>query len=166
MVWSPVIDRHVFERKVRPRHAPAPKLTENDGLRALMRERGLADKERRKRPDDERASQRYRLYRNRVKSALFSAKSDFFLTSYRRSRSTTWTDIPTVPHLIWTTIDFIISSRRRALGGPAEPALRVRRLAHGRHTGGGAARSGATVTAAALEEGQPARCTELFVFAR
>ena len=58
-----------------------------------MRERDLTDAERRERPADEQASQRYRLCRNRVKSAQLNAKSAFFLASYRRSRRTTWTDI-------------------------------------------------------------------------
>ena len=92
-VWSPVIDRHMPEKIIGPRHAPAPWLTENDDLRALMRERDLADAERRERPVDEQTSQRYRLCRNRVKSAQLSAKSAFFMTSYRRSRRTTWSDI-------------------------------------------------------------------------
>ncbi|XP_043210133.1 uncharacterized protein LOC122375044 [Amphibalanus amphitrite] len=92
-VWSPVIDRHMPEKTIRPRHAPAPWLTDSDDLRALMRERDLADRERRERPADELASQRYRLCRNRVKSAQLHAKSAFFLSSFRRSRRTTWTDI-------------------------------------------------------------------------
>ena len=92
-VWSPVIDRHMPEKTIRPRHAPAPWLTENDDLRSQMRERDLTDAERRERPADEQASQRYRLCRNRVKSAQLNAKSAFFLASYRRSRRTTWTDI-------------------------------------------------------------------------
>ncbi|KAF0308565.1 hypothetical protein FJT64_020252 [Amphibalanus amphitrite] len=58
-----------------------------------MRERDLADGERRERPADELASQRYRLCRNRVKSAQLHAKSAFFLSSFRRPRRTTWTDI-------------------------------------------------------------------------
>ena len=53
----------------------------------------MADVERRGRPADVQAGQRYRQCRNRVKSAQLSAKSAFFLTSYRRSRRTTWTDI-------------------------------------------------------------------------
>ena len=92
-VWTPMIDRHMPEKTIKQRHAPAPWLSQNDGLRAVMRERDLADAERRVRPGDEQANQRYRLSRNRVKSAQLSAKSAFFLTSYRRSRRTTWTDI-------------------------------------------------------------------------
>ncbi|KAF0304402.1 Retrovirus-related Pol polyprotein from type-1 retrotransposable element R2 [Amphibalanus amphitrite] len=80
-VWSPVIDRHMPEKTIRPRHAPAPWLTDSDDLRALMRERDLADGERRERPADELASQRYRLCRNRVKSAQLHAKSAFFLSA-------------------------------------------------------------------------------------
>ncbi|KAF0302760.1 hypothetical protein FJT64_025171 [Amphibalanus amphitrite] len=60
-VWSPVIDRHMPEKKIRPRHSPAPWITENDELQTMMRERDLADAERRAQPADEQAAQRYRL---------------------------------------------------------------------------------------------------------
>ncbi|KAF0304574.1 putative histone-lysine N-methyltransferase PRDM7 [Amphibalanus amphitrite] len=111
-VWSPVIDRHMPEKKIRPRHSPAPWITENDELQTMMRERDLADAERRAQPADEQAAQRYRLCRNRVKSAQISAKSDFFLTSYRRSRRTTWKDIRR----------FLISPRAGASSASSSPS--------------------------------------------
>ncbi|KAF0306683.1 hypothetical protein FJT64_021879 [Amphibalanus amphitrite] len=111
-VWSPVIDRHMPEKKIRQRHSPAPWITENDELQTMMRERDLADAERRAQPADEQAAQRYRLCRNRVKSAQFSAKSDFFLTSYRRSRRTTWKDIRR----------FLISPRAGASSASSSPS--------------------------------------------
>ena len=92
-VWSPVIDMHMPLKTIKLRRPPAPWLTDDDDLRTLMRERDLADDERRAQPADEQATQRYRLLRNQVKSAQLRAKSAFFLASYRRSRRTTWADI-------------------------------------------------------------------------
>ena len=57
-----------------------------------MRERDPAHEAKLERPSPE-TREEYRACRNRVKSAQISAKSAFFLSSYRYSRKTTWRDI-------------------------------------------------------------------------
>ena len=91
-VWTPIIDRHMPVKVIRPRHPPCPWLTDNDDVRALMRERDLAHAAKIDRPSPETHAA-YRTCRNRVRSAQYSAKSAFFLSSYRQSRKTAWKDI-------------------------------------------------------------------------
>ena len=47
------IDRHMPTEVIRPRHPPCPWLTDNDELRALMREHGLAHGAKLERPSPE-----------------------------------------------------------------------------------------------------------------
>ena len=91
-VWSPIIDLHMPTVRVRPRHPPCPWLNDNESVRDLMRERDLAREGQRANRTPE-TTEYYRTCRNRVKSALSRAKSEFFLSSYRFSRKTTWKDI-------------------------------------------------------------------------
>ena len=91
-VWSPILDRHMPLTKVRPRHQPSPWLNDNAELRGLMRERDLARADRDAAPCTE-TRQAYAAKRNAVKSALYRARSSFFLSSYTYSRKTTWKDL-------------------------------------------------------------------------
>ena len=91
-VWTPVVDRHMPVVTLRPRHPPCPWLNDNDDVRALMRERDLARAAQRDDPTPE-ATKDYKQCRNSVKRAMCRAKSEFFLSSYRHQRKTTWKDI-------------------------------------------------------------------------
>lgn len=71
---------------------PCPWLSDNDTVRDLMRERDLARETQRADPTPH-ATQFYRSRRNAVKGAINRAKSEYFLSSYRFSRKTTWRDI-------------------------------------------------------------------------
>ena len=89
--WDPLIDRHMPKRRIRTRHQPQPWLYD-DGVRAAMEARDAArlDKERTPCAETERE---FRISRNAVKTAQHRACSDYFLSSYRHSKSTTCKDI-------------------------------------------------------------------------
>ena len=91
-VWTPVLDRHMPVVTIRPRHPPCPWLTDNEEVRALMRERNLARAAQRDNPTPETTGD-YRRCRNGVKQAIGRAKANFFVSSYRYARKTTWKDI-------------------------------------------------------------------------
>ena len=90
-VWDPILDRHMPIRQVKLHHKPQPWLYD-DAVREAReaRDRAREDKERTPCAETERE---FRLCRNAVKTAQHSACSRYFLSSYRRSKSTTWHDI-------------------------------------------------------------------------
>ena len=90
--WSPTLDKHMPLKKVRPKKQPCPWLTDNSELRGMMRERDLARAECNVDPCAE-SRQSYVVKRNAVKSAQCRARSDFFLSSFKYSRRTTWKDV-------------------------------------------------------------------------
>ena len=89
--WDPLIDRHMPKRQIRIRHQPQPWL-HDDGVRAAMEARDAARLDKERTPCEE-TERDFRISRNSVKTAQHRACSQYFLSLYRRSKSTTWKDI-------------------------------------------------------------------------
>ncbi|KAF0309848.1 hypothetical protein FJT64_019051 [Amphibalanus amphitrite] len=89
--WTPLIDRHMPVRQILTRHQPQPWLHDEDVAAAMeARDAARLDKERTPCEETERE---FRIKRNAVKASQRRACSQYFLSSYRQSRSTTWKDI-------------------------------------------------------------------------
>ena len=91
-VWSPVIDRHMPLKRIKVRHPPCPWLSQNTELSDLMSDRDRARADRDSQPC-EATWRAYRDSRNAVKRAQYNACAEYYATSYRNSRTTTWKDI-------------------------------------------------------------------------
>lgn len=91
-VWSPVIDSHMPLTSVKVKHAPCPWLSDNAELRDMMRDRDRARKDRDRQPCEE-TWRAYRDSRNAVKRAQYNACAEYYASSYRNNRGTTWKDI-------------------------------------------------------------------------
>ena len=89
--WDPLIDRHMPKRQIRIRHQPQPWLHDDD-VRAAMEARDAARLDKERTPCEE-TEREFRISRNAVKTAQHRACSQYFLSSYRHSKSTTWKDI-------------------------------------------------------------------------
>ncbi|KAF0289924.1 hypothetical protein FJT64_011822 [Amphibalanus amphitrite] len=90
-VWDPIIDRHLPLKEVKLRHKSQPWMYDEDVKEAMeARDRAREDKER---TPCEETEQEFRRCRNAVKTAQHHACSEYFLSSFRRSKSTTWRDI-------------------------------------------------------------------------
>ena len=91
-VWSPIIDHHMPLVRKTFRHPPCPWLHGNQELRELMDERDRARAARNCGPTDA-TKNAFRCAGNAVKTAQSRARSEFYLSSFRHSRKTTWRDI-------------------------------------------------------------------------
>ena len=118
-VWDPIIDRHMPLKEVRLRHKSQPWMYDADVKEAMeARDRAREDKER---TPCEETEQEFRHCRNAVKTTQHHACSEYFLSSFRRSKCTTWRDIRR----------FLISSKKpepRPDGSSGRPAAWFDRL--------------------------------------
>ena len=89
--WDPQIDRHMPLRRIKVKHQPQPWL-HDESVTAAREARDTARRDKKLTPCDE-TEHEFRARRNDVKVAQHRACSNYFLTSYRHSKSTTWKDI-------------------------------------------------------------------------
>ncbi|KAF0289753.1 hypothetical protein FJT64_012004 [Amphibalanus amphitrite] len=90
-VWDPILDRHMPIKQVKLRHKMQPWLYD-DAVREAREELQRARRIKEETPCAE-TEREFRLRRNAVKTAQYSACSSYFLSSFRQSKSTTWQDI-------------------------------------------------------------------------
>ena len=91
-VWDGLINRHMPLINIKVRNKPCHRMSEDEDLRRLMRERDIARAE--KNHDPTPATwQAYRGQRNAVKCRLVAAKTSHFRQTFKTSKNVHWKDI-------------------------------------------------------------------------